>query len=506
MQDDKKQAATANVAYGWVAGAVAGMALIYAVWQVAQPSVPPAPDAGSEPSAAVTPAETPAVTPAETAEVAAPAATPKIDEPAAAAEPAPQDVAVAEPAPEPAEPEATPAAPPTPQPPVFDTVRAEADGSVLVAGQAPALSMLDVFVDGTKASKTDVDASGKFAAFLSLGYSEEPRILTLTATLPGGEVLASTQTVILEPAPAPVEVASAEVSADDTNDADDAADADKAAQAVEPAAPQTAEVATDTAPQPAETAPDTAPDTAAADEPRALIVDADGVRKIAPAAPVSDVIIDTIGYDNVGNVDIAGRAGADVFLRLYLDNSEVANARSAQTGAWHAKLRGIDAGIYTLRVDQIDEAGKVTSRAVIPFQREEPQKVAAAQAASSPAAPAAEPVATDDNATGAAIADAPSTEAEGQELSVTAPAVAPETTPETASAATAAAAAPPVTAPVTAAAIITVQPGFTLWGIASESYGDGLLYVQVYEANKDQIRDPDLIYPGQVFTVPNEGP
>jgi nucleoid-associated protein YgaU len=59
---------------------------------------------------------------------------------------------------------------------------------------------------------------------------------------------------------------------------------------------------------------------------------------------------------------------------------------------------------------------------------------------------------------------------------------------------------------VTAAAIITVQPGFTLWGIASESYGDGLLYVQVYEANKDQIRDPDLIYPGQVFTVPNEGP
>jgi nucleoid-associated protein YgaU len=51
---------------------------------------------------------------------------------------------------------------------------------------------------------------------------------------------------------------------------------------------------------------------------------------------------------------------------------------------------------------------------------------------------------------------------------------------------------------------ITVQPGFTLWGIARESYGDGVMYVRVYEANKTQIRDPDLIYPGQVFTVPTK--
>jgi nucleoid-associated protein YgaU len=50
---------------------------------------------------------------------------------------------------------------------------------------------------------------------------------------------------------------------------------------------------------------------------------------------------------------------------------------------------------------------------------------------------------------------------------------------------------------------ITVQPGFTLWRIARESYGDGVMYVRVYDANKNQIRDPDLIYPGQVFTVPS---
>ena len=48
----------------------------------------------------------------------------------------------------------------------------------------------------------------------------------------------------------------------------------------------------------------------------------------------------------------------------------------------------------------------------------------------------------------------------------------------------------------------TVRFNGEWWGIASKSYGDGILYVRVYEANKDQIRNPDLIYPGQVFTVP----
>ena len=47
-----------------------------------------------------------------------------------------------------------------------------------------------------------------------------------------------------------------------------------------------------------------------------------------------------------------------------------------------------------------------------------------------------------------------------------------------------------------------MQPGSTLWAIAREKYGEGTLYVRVYEANKDRIRDPDLIYPGQVFVVP----
>lgn len=114
----------------------------------------------------------------------------------------------------------------------------------------------------------------------------------------------------------------------------------------------------------------------------------------------------------------------------------------APDGSFALDLPDIDAGVYTLRVDQIDpDTGKVASRFETPFQREDPEVLARA------------------------------TPLETGESGI-------------------------------AANVITVQPGFTLWGIASDRYGDGLSYVKVFDANKDQIRDPDLIYPGQVFDLP----
>jgi len=50
---------------------------------------------------------------------------------------------------------------------------------------------------------------------------------------------------------------------------------------------------------------------------------------------------------------------------------------------------------------------------------------------------------------------------------------------------------------------ITVQTGATLWAIARERYGDGTLYLRVFEANAASIRNPDLIYPGQIFDLPD---
>ncbi|MDE2200544.1 MAG: LysM peptidoglycan-binding domain-containing protein [Rhodospirillales bacterium] len=53
-----------------------------------------------------------------------------------------------------------------------------------------------------------------------------------------------------------------------------------------------------------------------------------------------------------------------------------------------------------------------------------------------------------------------------------------------------------------AAGRVVVQPTQNLWRIARHAYGKGMRYTDIYAANRDQIRDPNLIYPGQVFTIP----
>ena len=53
---------------------------------------------------------------------------------------------------------------------------------------------------------------------------------------------------------------------------------------------------------------------------------------------------------------------------------------------------------------------------------------------------------------------------------------------------------------------IVVQPGNNLWRIARATYGRGIRYTVIYQANKDQIADPNKIYPGQVFALPTAQP
>jgi nucleoid-associated protein YgaU len=51
---------------------------------------------------------------------------------------------------------------------------------------------------------------------------------------------------------------------------------------------------------------------------------------------------------------------------------------------------------------------------------------------------------------------------------------------------------------------VTVVRGDSLWRISRKVYGRGIRYTTIYDANTDQIRNPRLIYPGQVFVVPNQ--
>jgi len=49
---------------------------------------------------------------------------------------------------------------------------------------------------------------------------------------------------------------------------------------------------------------------------------------------------------------------------------------------------------------------------------------------------------------------------------------------------------------------VTVEPGNSLWRLARQVYGSGFEYMSIYQANRAQIRDPNLIYPGQVIEIP----
>ena len=51
--------------------------------------------------------------------------------------------------------------------------------------------------------------------------------------------------------------------------------------------------------------------------------------------------------------------------------------------------------------------------------------------------------------------------------------------------------------------MILVQPGNSLWRISRRFYGEGIMYTLIFKANQDQIDNPDLIFPGQIFEIPN---
>ena len=48
----------------------------------------------------------------------------------------------------------------------------------------------------------------------------------------------------------------------------------------------------------------------------------------------------------------------------------------------------------------------------------------------------------------------------------------------------------------------TVKSGDCLWNIAKRFYGNGAQYTKIYNANRGKIKNPNLIYPGQVLTIP----
>ena len=190
----------------------------------------------------------------------------------------------------------------------------------------------------------------------------------------------------------------------------------------------------------------------------------DAPTKVVQAPKSETVTLDTVDYGASGNIQFAGRSAANAVVRLYVDNMFLGEAKADAEGKWnYGGGTTIVAGVYTLRVDELGAKGEVKSRIESPFKREE--AVRAAQAAT----PVPKLVPT---AVAPVAPDAPVVVAE-----VIKPA-APE--------------------PV----LITVQPGDNLWVISRNVYGFGREYTVIYEANKQIIKNPSMIFPGQIITAP----
>ncbi len=386
--------------------------------------------------------------------------------------------------------------------PSFDTVRVEANGNTIIAGRAEPGSEVTIKYNGVTVGAGTTNADGAFVVTPEKPLPTGPGALSI-------EMKGKTTTV-----------ASADSVAVDVKGSD-----------------QTPMVAV-----------------LKPDQPTTLIQVPTETKPVLP--PMKTVNIDTVDYDEAGNMVFSGRGPAGSKVQLYVDNNAFAAGDVGEKGTWSILGNApLAIGAHELRADEITKDGSVTSRVAMPFYREDPKKVATITpvatpeptvAAAAPAAPAVKvtmidktkdasvvlaPAATSTTSTtvtttvetaeapapAAVAVPTPAVEtpkvatAEPSKVEAPAPAVAaaPAAEPPKAeqAAPAVAAAAPAAEASVPAAGTpvasrIVIQPGNNLWKLSRKIYGKGTMYTVIYEANKDQIRKPGLIYPGQIFSTP----
>ena len=526
--DKKKETAKSRNTAALVAGVIGLVCLWWFYPQIraamdpvrevpsAQDAAAPVPsDAGSEPEAAAD-AETDTAKPPAQDTAAAPDS--------ATAEAAPEETASESSSAEAAT--DTPAEPLSSQlsAPKFDVVRIEDDGSALIAGQADGRGHVILSVDGVEQAeaRADLSGTGQFVIFAFIPSTGDQQSLKLHLYAEDGSgPVVSAQTVFVAPATA------AATATDST--AALVQEEVTVSESPEPAAETDTETETDTEIETGTASTDVASPEAKADKAPATVIlaDEDGVRVLqdgAPSAAKPAVTIDTISYSSNGDVILGGRGQAGNFVRIYLDNQFLATSKIAADGYWALELSDIEPGIYTLRVDELNAAGDVVSRAETPFKREAAEELAELMAAGTETEePSAE--GPSESAAEAEVVDAealPSVEPEAaddpqpeqvmtqEEVNVQAEVaeLKPQGEQSSDGGSLAVEGQPADTASVLRTPskkfrVRTVQPGSTLWAIAKESYGAGIEYFKVFEANKERIRDPDLIYPGQVFEIPD---
>jgi nucleoid-associated protein YgaU len=338
--------------------------------------------------------------------------------------------------------------------PSFDIARIEPTGEAVIAGRAAPGATVELLRDGKVHESTVADQSGQFAMV-------PPRLppgsydLTLRSKQPDGKQLTSKQRVAV------------------------AFEANPKEQPV---------VALMTPNKPT------------------VVLSKSDAAKLATGS----VAVDTVEVEKGGKFHVSGRAKPGAPMRFYLNDSFVASVTAGSDGRFSVTINeGVAPGNYRVRLDEVEPtSGAVRARAEVPFNVPDtivtatvPGQAPAAkrpELAAAQSSPAAQPQA----------AAQPSTAAQPQAAAQPSTAAQPAAGAPAVPATTAASAPVQVSSPsavvVEKIVTATVSRGDSLWRISSVTYGHGIRYAVIYKANQEQIRNPNLIYPGQVFVLPTQ--
>ena len=205
----------------------------------------------------------------------------------------------------------------------------------------------------------------------------------------------------------------------------------------------------------------------------------EGAPSATSAKAVPEVAIRTAEAEVGGSFFATGHAPPGSQNWLYLNGAFLAKVIADLNGLWSVRVeKGMAPGNYVVRADEVEpQSGKVVARAEVAFNFPAPP-------APSPVGASSEQPAKS-NGLGSSAAQpppppGPSPVAEGTPASGSAPTVVKEVR------------------------TATVIRGDSLWRISRKMLGRGIRYTQIYEANASQIRNPRLVFPGQVFVMPSD--
>jgi nucleoid-associated protein YgaU len=483
---------------------------------------------GSTPAAAPSPAASPS--PAATASPGA-ATVGETPAPVAETKSTTQDQVAAAPT-------SSPSAPKADEPrPAFDVVRVEPTGDAVIAGRASPRAAVELRSDGQVVAQTNADDTGQFA-FLPPPFPAGGHRLQLAARSGGAPETLSDAVGIdvpvtaLATAPNPPPIATG---------------AGPAALMAKKRIDEPARL-TVTRPESSGKFKTPAPQMKAAASPGDARVAFAGQTPTGGAEAAPRVSVLSVETNGDGGLQAKGSADPNALVRLYLNNVFVAEATAGADGRWSLTVeRGMTPGAYAIRADQINGAnGLVSARAEVPFNYPAPPLVAAntpppanglpAFKSTTPQIAVATPAPSHAGATSTPPQVPAAEQAQSEKPTVSGPSSAaapakpivqiPNAAPaganaEAGEAKTGAATPQPATSepvsPVVAAtqspstpadAVVAevrttkVVPGDNLWDLSQRYYGWGPHYRTIYAANSGQIRDPALIYPDQIFVVP----